>query len=240
MGTNPGTTTTTSGLIRRARLPAVLPIHPGGRRRAEWQGWILMATKQSLTAGKAFAELVQRDPSFAAEGRAKLAAFAEAWRSEEMQGALAEFGRELKRIERTWEQEFGEPYPKSIEDFQEWIMRMDGGSLPYALAGDWTPAELFRPIQGYLKKLRDQKAAHRQTPDTKTDNGKNLPPSDVNDCARYIREQRKLINARRRPKATKKALIAEHLGHGGTAAMERALQPSRFGSLLTIGGQTDK
>ena len=69
--------------------------------------------------------------------------------------------------------------------------------------------------------------------DTKTDTAKKkLPPHDVNNCIRYIRDQRRLIRAGKRVKASKKTLIAEHLGHNDTARMERQLRRDRYGWLL--------
>ena len=76
--------------------------------------------------------------------------------------------------------------------------------------------------------------------DKKTDNEKKLPPHHINECARYIKAQRKLIADGKRPRATKKALIAEHLGSDDTDAMERELQPSRYGWVLDANGQADK
>lgn len=102
------------------------------------------------------------------------------------------------------------------------------------------------PTAEYLRKLADAMAppadgaGESERADTKTDSEKKLPPHDVNNCARYIVEQRKLISQGRRPKASKKALIAEHLGHDDTATMERQLRRDRYGWLLDIGGQADK
>lgn len=75
--------------------------------------------------------------------------------------------------------------------------------------------------------------------DKKTDKGrkkeKKLPPHDVNNTARYIKEQRKLISEGKRPKAAKKALIAECVSDPRACRrMEKALQPSRYGWLLDI------
>jgi hypothetical protein len=67
-----------------------------------------------------------------------------------------------------------------------------------------------------------------------------IVPDDVNNCANYIKEQWRLVAAGKRPRANKKALIAEFLQSDDTSAMQRALQPTRFGWLLSANGQADK
>ncbi len=73
--------------------------------------------------------------------------------------------------------------------------------------------------------------------DKTTKNGKKLAPGDVNDAGRYIRKQRKLVRENKRPNATKKQLIAEHVGDDCSKQFKRInkeLQPSRYGWILNI------
>ena len=93
---------------------------------------------------------------------------------------------------------------------------------------------------GKQQPTADKKPDKPRRTDKKTDKEKKLPPHDVNDCARYFVEQQKLIKKGERPAASKKQLIAEHIGSNDTGAMERQLQPDRFGWLLDINGQADK
>ena len=99
----------------------------------------------------------------------------------------------------------------------------------------------IEPLMKYAKPVgAPEKVSGRA--DKKTDNGKEneikLPPNDVNNAARYISEQRKLIKEGRRPKAGKKALIEEHVVDSDPKKINRLakeLQPSRYGYLLNIG-----
>ncbi|MCC7476717.1 MAG: hypothetical protein IT425_15110 [Pirellulales bacterium] len=67
----------------------------------------------------------------------------------------ADYRDVVQRIESDWEAEFGEPYPKDIDDWYRWAWRA-GFPSERILKGDWKLSELFPCIEGYLLKLRDQ------------------------------------------------------------------------------------
>jgi hypothetical protein len=96
----------------------------------------------------------------------------------------------------------------------------------------WTPEYTASqsPIDLAALLTDERKAAA----DKKTDNQeKREAPRDVNDCARYIRQQKALIKQGKRLSVSKKELIREHLGHNKTGGMERQL--TRYKWLLEIG-----
>ena len=56
--------------------------------------------------------------------------------------------------------DYGEPFPKTLEDWQRWLARIDAPCrfLPAdkAASGKWTGADILPAIEGYLQRLRDQ------------------------------------------------------------------------------------
>ncbi|MDA7926222.1 hypothetical protein N9B46_05185 [Mariniblastus sp.] len=80
--------------------------------------------------------------------------------------------------------------------------------------------------------------------DKKTDRGKRIPPPEVNETIRYVVDQGVEIKKGKRPKASRKALISEHLKKDESSAevkrMARQLQPDRYGWMLKNRQQTDK
>lgn len=116
-------------------------------------------------AGEALVEQLLSDPETRAgfeRAKAKLLPFSLSValvNSEEHQAELdrisAEFRSEILRMEDEWEAEFGEPYPKEIEDWYRWAARV-GWSGERIAEGNWTLAELFPIIEGYLLQIRDK------------------------------------------------------------------------------------
>lgn len=74
----------------------------------------------------------------------------------------------VERIESEWEAEFGEPYPKAIEDWQRWAARV-GWSGERIADGNWKPRDLFPIIEGYLQRLRDQSGSTKGQGDEAAD-----------------------------------------------------------------------
>jgi len=76
--------------------------------------------------------------------------------------AIALLREEFSCQVEEWEAEFGESFPRTLEDWQRWLARLDapGRFLPAAKAasGDWKGSDLLPAIEGYLRRLRDQKA----------------------------------------------------------------------------------
>ena len=58
-----------------------------------------------------------------------------------------------------WQKTYGEPYPLTIEELEEWIRRADipGQCLPAEkiASGDWTARDIMPFVQGYLRKQKD-------------------------------------------------------------------------------------
>ncbi len=130
------------------------------------------------------------------------------------------------------------------------------GTLQKELGPNWSDSEYLDYLRGLLLKgTKGNVEAMLRIPvadvvgliekadaaDSKTDNFKKNPkkiaPNDVNDAARYILEQKKLIADEKRPYAGKKALIREHVGDENESEVERlakALQPTRYGWILKI------
>jgi len=77
----------------------------------------------------------------------------------EYRKAFAEFLVGQAEIGRKFEAEFGEPYPRTLNDWKQWLARADvpGRFLPAdkVASGHWTARELFPFIQGYLRRLKD-------------------------------------------------------------------------------------
>jgi len=126
------------------------------------------------------------------------------------------FGKVLRLNEdtRTWREEV-----KDTASFFLWTSELND-SLIARIKKEWALSA------GAADKKRD----------SGKENGKKLPPNDVNDAARYIREQKKLIRAGKRLEAGKKELIAEHVvgDQQKINRLSKELQPSRFGWLLDI------
>lgn len=61
-----------------------------------------------------------------------------------------------------------------------------------------------------------------------------LPPAEVVECAKYLRDQYRLMKDGKRAKASRREMIAEHIGCDDTGFLERQLQPSRYGYLLEM------
>lgn len=88
-------------------------------------------------------------------------------------------------------------------------------------------------FEAAIRKLRRADKA-----DKKTDNGKNLPPKEVVECARYIRRHWELVEQRKASKKFKKTLISEAVGESNRVAMERQLR--RYPDLLILPDRPDK
>jgi hypothetical protein len=87
-----------------------------------------------------------------------LAAIAAAWGK-----ALAdpEYKAEIERINRDWQETYGEPPPHTIEELQRWVARAEipDNYIPAEkiASSHWTAADIFPFIEGYLLRLRDAK-----------------------------------------------------------------------------------
>ncbi len=168
----------------------------------------------TLKAGQAFRELFGDDPAV----RADLLSIGDKYRP---------VFDAIRRHAKEWERHYGEPMPTKPDELMQWAIRV-GWDGEVVRRGRFTLRELLPFVEGKLLQLNDQK----RTADKKTDKEKKLPPNDVNDCARYVVDQRRLIAAGKRPAASKKALVVECVGELDAPAMERQLRPSRFGWLL--------
>ncbi len=132
--------------------------------------------------------------------------------------------------------EKGIPTRTSEEEIREnWqIVRDVLASLDDVLPHDYHPlidAELCE-----LERLATDPRADKT--DKKTDTEKKLPPNDVNNCARYIRNHWALVDKGMAPKKTKKALIIEAVGEINWEAMDRQLR--RYSDCLTLPDKPDK
>ena len=80
--------------------------------------------------------------------------------------------------------------------------------------------------------------------DREKDREKSVPPPEVNETIRYVVNQGREMKKGKRPKASRKALISEHLKKDESSAevkrMARQLQPDRYGWMLKNRQQTDK
>ena len=81
---------------------------------------------------------------------------------------------------------------------------------------------------------RQSNVATADKTDKKTDNEKKLPPHDVNDCARYIRNHWRLVSEGKATRKSRKELIIEAVGLTNFGAMDRQFRKDRYGYLLTL------
>jgi hypothetical protein len=100
----------------------------------------------------------------------------------------ADYRDVAQRIESEWAAEFGEPYPKQVEDWQRWAARV-GWSGERIADGKWKPRDLFPIIEGYLQRLRDQSGSTKGQGDEAADD----PPAAVHSpdfrCVNWFGEQ---------------------------------------------------
>jgi len=70
---------------------------------------------------------------------------------------LAQFEVDMKQCDDAWEQEFGEPCPKTIEEWSAFQIRIKMGS-GWTFSDDASGDEMWGTIQAYLKGLKERKA----------------------------------------------------------------------------------
>jgi hypothetical protein len=85
---------------------------------------------------------------------AELFAKSDADRERRLAALDEELRREWNACNAGWEQTFGEPYPKTPEDVRRLAERA-GMDFNDARRGDWTYAEIFPLVEGYLLRLLD-------------------------------------------------------------------------------------
>jgi len=73
----------------------------------------------------------------------------------ELKRISAELGIELERIHAEWENEYAQPYPRSLDDWKRWGARV--GMTP-AEFKQCSYADVAPYIEGYCQRLRDQQA----------------------------------------------------------------------------------
>jgi len=88
--------------------------------------------------------------------------------AEDWERLRVKIARDLEVLQKThaeaaaeWESEFGEPFPQTVEDWEQWLAIVDapGRYLPAekTASGDWTGADILNFIQGYLIDLRNKR-----------------------------------------------------------------------------------
>jgi hypothetical protein len=151
---------------------------------------------------------------------------------------------------------------KSADKAAEWLqkageivaadaIREELNQLPEVLMLEEELISYWEAIRGKVKKVRrilvvclEKTSQNGDETDKKTDRGKRIPPPEVNETIRYVVDQGVEIKKGKRPKASRKALISEHLKKDESSAevkrMARQLQPDRYGWMLKNRQQTDK
>lgn len=109
----------------------------------------------------------------------------------ELKAIADRFRDELDRANLAWADEFGEPPPRTPDEFVAWAYRL-GWAAERVEAKHWTYADILARAEGYLTGLRERLATQR-TADSKTDNEKktafSLPENDdVTRLAKALRD----------------------------------------------------
>jgi hypothetical protein len=98
----------------------------------------------------------------------------------EMKALLETHAVEYAAFKLEWQSKYGAPYPESIEDYKRLATRA-GISGERIAAGEWTFADVFPILEGYLQRLADRKADRRQPAQAAQPLSESLPTASAND-----------------------------------------------------------